>query len=56
MPETVFEVDSDYLNSLPDHQLIEYAGQYLSLVFAPGTPRTLVLQKIISSSLVVADV
>jgi len=48
-------VESDDLNLMSDQQLIEFAAHHLSLVFAPGSPRTLVLSKIVSSSLVIAD-
>jgi hypothetical protein len=55
VPDQVLTVESDDLNLMSDQQLIEFAAQHLSLVFAPGTPRTLVLSKIVSSSLVIAD-
>ena len=49
------EVSSEDLLLLSDQQLIDFADQQLSIVFQPGTPRNVLLSKIIEASLVIAD-
>lgn len=55
VPTTVMEVSNEYLNSLNDADLISFAENVCGTVFQAGTPRGVVLTKIVNCALAIQD-
>lgn len=55
VPSAVVEVSSEELLMWTDQQLRDFAELQLSIVFPGGTPRQVMLSKIVAASLVIAD-